>query len=40
MATVVWTEEAQRWLRDIYDYIAADNPPAAAATVQGIYDRA
>ncbi len=40
MAAVVWTEEAQRWLRDIYDYIAADNPHAAAATVQGIYDRA
>ena len=33
-------EEAERWLSDIYDYIAADNPGAAAGTVQGIYDRA
>ena len=29
MATVSWTDEAQLWLRDIHDYIAADNPAAA-----------
>jgi len=40
MAEIRWTDEAQRWLRDIYEYIAADNPAAAAQTVQGIYDRA
>jgi len=40
MATVAWTEEAQRWLEDIFEYIAADNPHAAARTVQGIYERA
>lgn len=40
MARVVWTAEAERWLRDIYDYIAADNPRAAAATVEGIYEKA
>jgi toxin ParE1/3/4 len=40
MAEIRWTEEAQRWLQDIYEYIAADNPAAAARTVQGIYDRA
>jgi plasmid stabilization system protein ParE len=40
MAEIRWTEEAQRWLEDIYEYIAADNPIAAARTVQGIYDRA
>lgn len=39
MAEISWTEEAQRWLRDIFDYIATDNPQAAARTVQGIYDR-
>ena len=38
-ATIVWTEEAQRWLKDIFDYIATDNPVAAYQTVQGIYDR-
>ena len=39
MAEISWTEEAQRWLNDIYDYIAADSPSAAERTVQGIYDR-
>jgi toxin ParE1/3/4 len=40
MAEISWTDEAQRWLTDIFEYIAADNPPAAARTIQGIYDRA
>ncbi len=40
MAEIRWTDEAQRWLQDIYEYIAADNPAAASRTVQGIYDRA
>ena len=40
MAEITWTLEAQRWLADIFEYIAADNPPAAARTVQGIYERA
>ena len=40
MAQIRWTDEAQRWLQDIYEYIAADNPVAAARTIQGIYDRA
>lgn len=40
MAKISWTEEAQRWLNDIFEYIASDNPEAAARTVQGIYDRA
>lgn len=40
MAEIAWTEEAQRWLEDIFEYIAADNPQAAARTVQGIYERA
>lgn len=33
MAEIRWTEEAERWLNDIYEYIAADNPSAAARTV-------
>ena len=40
MAEIVWTEEAQRWLEDIFEYIAADSPAAAGRTVQGIYERA
>lgn len=40
MAEISWTEEAQRWLTDIFEYIAAENPQAAARTVQGIYERA
>ena len=39
MAEIGWTEEAQRWLDDIYQYIAVDNPQAAARTVEGIYQR-
>ena len=40
MAKLVWTEEALWWLEDIFEYIAHDNPDAAARTVQAIYDRA
>lgn len=40
MARIAWTREAQSWLQDIYDYIAADNPQAAVETVRGIYERA
>jgi plasmid stabilization system protein ParE len=40
MATIAWTEEAQRWLEDIFEYIATDNLHAAARTVQEIYERA
>ncbi len=40
MGTLNWTDEAQRWLRDILDYIAADNPSAAARTIDGIYESA
>lgn len=40
MAEIAWTEEAQRWLEDIFEYIATDNPQAAARTVQEIHERA
>jgi plasmid stabilization system protein ParE len=40
MAEISWTEEAERWLSDIYEYIAADNPAAAALTAERIYQRA
>ena len=37
MAEIVWTQEAERWLRDIHDYIANDDPLAAAGVVEGIW---
>jgi plasmid stabilization system protein ParE len=37
LAEVVWTEEAISWLRDIHDYIAAENPAAAARVAEGFY---
>lgn len=40
MAEIRWTEEAQHWLRAIYDYIAEDNPDAAQKVVSGIYEKA
>jgi toxin ParE1/3/4 len=39
MATLRWTAEAEQWLRDIYDYIAHDDPTAAARTIETIYQR-
>ena len=40
MAKVRWSPEAETWLKDIYDYIAIDNPGAAASVVDGIYEKA
>lgn len=40
MAEIVGTFEAERWLRDIHDFIAAENPAAAVETVLGIIERA
>ncbi len=40
MAELNWTAEAQRWLEDIFEYIAIENPRAAASVVSGIYERA
>ena len=40
MAALNWTAEAERWLRDIYTYIARENQAAAEKTVQAIYEKA
>lgn len=40
MAELRWTAEAEKWLRDIYDYIANDSPSAAGKVVAGIYQKA
>jgi len=33
MAELVWTGESERWLRDIFEYIALDNPETANAVI-------
>jgi plasmid stabilization system protein ParE len=30
MAKINWTTEAEHWLKEIFDYIASDNPESAA----------
>jgi hypothetical protein len=40
MAKINWTNEAEKWLRDIHDHIAQDNPGAADRVVAGIYKQA
>ena len=40
MAEINWTRESEIWLKDIYDYIAADNADAAASTILAIYEKA
>ena len=40
MAELNWTREAERWLKDIYEYIALDNSDAATNVVNGIYEQA
>jgi len=39
MAQINWAAEAERWLRNIYDYIAGDNPEAAEQTVLSLVER-
>ncbi len=40
MAKIRWSNEAEQWLGEIYQYIAKDNPSAAEKVVSGIYDKA
>ncbi len=40
MVKIRWTVEAETWLKDIYAYIAEDNPEAATRVVKGIYQKA
>jgi len=39
MAEINWTSEAERWLRDIHDYIAQNDPQAAIRVVEGVHER-
>jgi len=36
LAKVVWTAEAEQWLRRIHDYIARDKPAAAFGIVESL----
>lgn len=40
MAEIRWTYEAELWLKEIYEYIALDNPHAAEQVIDGIYNKA
>jgi toxin ParE1/3/4 len=40
LAEINWTRESEIWLKDIYNYIAADDPAAAAQAITGIYEKA
>jgi len=40
MAKIRWTPEAEKWLREIYNYIAQDNINTAQKVVMEIYKRA
>lgn len=39
MAEVEWSDEAERRLRSVYNYIAEDNPAAASKVVVEIYEK-
>jgi toxin ParE1/3/4 len=36
LGEVVWTAEAEQWLRRIHDYIARDNPAATFGVVESL----
>lgn len=40
MGTITWTDEAVKWLEDIFEYIAIDDAIAASRVVNDIYERA
>jgi plasmid stabilization system protein ParE len=39
MAEIRWTEESAQWLRDIYEYISADNLKAAEKVISTIFEK-
>ena len=39
MAEIRWTKESEKWLKDIFDYIAIDNPKIAFRVVESLYLR-
>ena len=39
MVNINWTDEASFWLKDIYDYIALDNPKIAKKVINEIFTK-
>jgi hypothetical protein len=39
MGQIAWSEDAERWLREIYEYIGEGSPQSALRTVAGIRER-
>ncbi|VAX04042.1 hypothetical protein MNBD_GAMMA19-1091 [hydrothermal vent metagenome] len=39
MAKIIWTSEANRWLKDIFDYISVEDPVAASSVIEGVYQK-
>jgi plasmid stabilization system protein ParE len=39
MAEINWTDEAERWLKDIHNYIAQDSLESAIRVVEAIYQK-
>ena len=40
MAKLIWTDEANRWIDNIYKYILKENPQAAYNVTNGIFEKA
>ena len=40
MAGINWTDEAERWLKDIHNYISQDSPESAIRTGDSLYKKA
>jgi len=40
LAEINWTRESEIWLKDIYDYVAANDAEAAVRTIVSIYEKA
>jgi plasmid stabilization system protein ParE len=39
MAEIIWTNEAESWLREIYEFIVPDNKRAANNIINEIYEQ-
>ena len=40
MVEIRWTAEAEKWLKDIRDYVSQDDPAATNRVISGIYKKA
>lgn len=40
MEEIIWTREAETWLKEIYDFIALDDEQKASEVIDGIYEKA